>query len=165
MFDVRRVVKDHAASTLGRDGASNHDGPGLSVPGRNRLLGRQLARHEWRGDSLKGLVALPCLEFDYAPAPEPAIEVLVAHECTPPWLTRHNDRMTGIRLRSRSPSTSLRSWLPVCGICSCTSRFAMPHERPLERPGVNGHADVAASSAGRSAPIRYGNLRSRRAPG
>jgi hypothetical protein len=32
---------------------------------------------------------------------------------------------------------------------------AQKPNKPLERPGVNGCADVATASAGRSAPIRY----------
>lgn len=65
---------------------------------------RQLA--EWlsglaRGnpDPHFGHFTEPCLEFTYARDPEPVIDVVLAHECAPPWLGTHEARLEGTRLR------------------------------------------------------------------
>ena len=55
---------------------------------------RQLA--EWL-DS--GYFTEPCLEFKYGKEPAPVIDVIVAHECAPPWLGTREDRLEGTRLR------------------------------------------------------------------
>jgi len=39
-------------------------------------------------------------------------------------------------------------------VISSLNQESAPPNRPLERPGVNPCADVAAASAGRSAPMR-----------
>ena len=45
-----------------------------------------------------GYFTEPCLGFSYVASPDPAIAVLLAHECAPPWITDHDDRLGGIRL-------------------------------------------------------------------
>ena len=49
-------------------------------------------------DPNSGYFTEPCLEFRYASEPEPMIDVIVTHECAPPWLGTHEERMQGTRL-------------------------------------------------------------------
>jgi hypothetical protein len=49
-------------------------------------------------DPDRGYFTEPGLEFSYVATPEPAVAVLLAHECAPPWITDHHDRLDGIRL-------------------------------------------------------------------
>jgi hypothetical protein len=49
-------------------------------------------------DADSGYFTEPCLEFRYASEPEPAIHVILAHECAPPWLNRV-ERNDGVVLR------------------------------------------------------------------
>jgi hypothetical protein len=87
---------------------------------------RQLA--EWldgieqgNPDKDLGYFTEPCLEFNYASTPQSVIEVLLAYECAPPWLTRHDDRMAGIRLHF--PTSSNNPQVLAAGVRNLLQRF------------------------------------------
>ena len=50
-------------------------------------------------DPNSGYFTEPCLEFKYSREPESMIDVILAHECAPPWLVTWQDRAEGTRLR------------------------------------------------------------------